>query len=79
MTEEEIYETITPIFCDVMDEELTLRPDMNASDVDTWDSLSNIRLIVAVEQEFDIKFSTVEVSGFQNVGDFVASIRSKLA
>ena len=79
MTEDEIYRAITPIFSDVLDQELVLRPELTARDVETWDSLSNIRLIVAVEQSLGIKFSTAEVGSFQNVGDFVGSISAKLA
>lgn len=79
MTEQQIYERLRPIFCEVFDDDISPRPDMTAADVETWDSLSNIRLIVAVEEAFGLKFSTIEITGFQNVGDFVSSIKAKLA
>jgi acyl carrier protein len=74
-----IYERITPIFCDVMDEDVELRPDMTAADVETWDSLSNIRLVVAVEEEFDVRFDSAEIASLPNLGALVDLVASKLA
>jgi acyl carrier protein len=51
---------------------------MTADDVDAWDSLTHIDLIVAVEKAFRIKLSTSSVRGLKNVGDFIALITSKL-
>ena len=79
MDDSEIYEKITPIFQDIFDEDdLELSPEMTAADVEEWDSLNHIRLIVAVEEFFDAKFSTAEVGELRNVADFVALIQSKL-
>ncbi|MFC6911725.1 acyl carrier protein [Novosphingobium lubricantis] len=52
---------------------------MSAADVEEWDSLSNIRFVVAVEKQFGFRFSNSEIEGLQNVGEMVALIESKLA
>jgi len=79
MTEQNILERLTPIFREVFDDdELLPNPAMTAADVDTWDSLSHIRLIVAAEAEFGIKFTSAEVGNFENVGAFVRSIQGKM-
>jgi acyl carrier protein len=78
MTESEIFERMTPIFCDVFDDDaIVVKSTMVADDVDGWDSLAHIRLIVALEQEFHVRFSAAEASSFENVGQVVASILSK--
>ena len=76
----EIYSRLTPIFRDIFDDDsLVPSESMTAADVEEWDSLSNIRLVVAVEQEFSIRFSTGEVAGLANVGEFVTVIQSRSA
>jgi len=80
MANQDILNDLAPIFHEVFDDDnLVPVPEMTAADVDTWDSLSHIRLIVAVEEHFGIRFTSAEVSGFGNVGAFAASIASKLA
>ncbi|MDH5671420.1 MAG: acyl carrier protein [Myxococcales bacterium] len=75
----EIFGAITPLFRDVLDiDDLELTPELTARDVDEWDSLSHIRLIVAVEQALNIKFTTAEISTLANVGEFVELIGTKL-
>ena len=79
MVESDIYEHLTVIFRDIFDEEaLVPTAAMTAADVAAWDSLSNIRLIVAVEEAFDIMLSTSEVVELKNVGEFVETIRLHL-
>jgi len=60
------------------DDSLVLRPEMTAQDIDGWDSLANIRLLLTLERKFHIKFSASEVGGLKNVGDLVALIVSKM-
>lgn len=60
------------------DENLVLRDDMVASDVDGWDSLTHITLIMAIEDDFQMKFTTREVMGFQNVGEMLTCLRGKV-
>lgn len=75
---QDIYEKLTPIFRDVFDDD-TLVPvaTMTAADVAEWDSLSHIRLIVAVERAWGIRFTIPEVATLDNVGQFVALIERK--
>ena len=60
------------------DEQINIRPEMTANDVDGWDSLSHVNLILAVEKSFNIKFTQKELLTFKNVGDLLRSIDSKI-
>ena len=64
------------------DEELEIRDDMTAADVEDWDSLQHVNLIVAVEAEFGVRFATAEIAGLkdegQNVGTFLRLILHKM-
>ena len=78
MMNSEIYQRLTDIFHDVFDDEsLVLTPELTANDVDEWDSLSHIRLVLGVEKAFSMKFNASEVARLKNVGEFVELIRSK--
>lgn len=73
-------ETLTRIFRTVFDnQELNLQPEMTASDVDGWDSLSHVNLILSVERRFGIRFSPNEILSLKNVGDLITSIEGKIA
>ena len=58
---------------------MDVRRETTADDVEGWDSLSHIDLIVAVEKAFRIKLTLQEVRGLNNVGDFVSLIAAKAA
>jgi acyl carrier protein len=71
-------EKMQDVFRDVFDDEsLALRPDMTASNVEGWDSLTHINLIVAIERAFRVRFTTAEVSSLGNVGDLAALVDRK--
>ncbi|MEO6854447.1 MAG: acyl carrier protein [Rhodoferax sp.] len=73
-----IYAKLTAIFHDVFDDEsIVVKPELTADDVDEWDSLAHIRLVLAIEKKFGLKFSAAEVGRLKNVGEFVALIQSK--
>jgi acyl carrier protein len=79
MTRPEITQTLTDVFRDVFDNAaLSLTDATTAHDVEGWDSLQHINLIVAAEKRFKVKFTTREVNGLANVGDFVSLIAKKL-
>jgi acyl carrier protein len=63
------------------DDELTLREQMNANDIDGWDSMMTINLMIAIEKHFKIKFAAAEIAGIkaddQNIGTLVALIQRK--
>jgi acyl carrier protein len=69
---------VQDIMADTFDEDdLVVTPETTAADVEEWDSLSHIRLIVAIEREFGFKFSNAEIDGLENVGDLIRAIEAK--
>lgn len=79
MSREEIYEQLNEVFQDVFDDEdITVNDETTADDIEDWDSLEHINLIVAVEKKFGIKFNMGEVNKFSNVGEMVTSISEKV-
>jgi acyl carrier protein len=78
--DDEIYAKMTEIFRDVFDDDaIEVTPDLTASDVPEWDSLSHIRLVLAVQKAFQTKFSASQTANLKNVGEFVALIRARTA
>lgn len=79
MERKEIYEKLNEIFIDVLDlDELELTDETSANDIEEWDSLSHIQLIVAIEKAFRIKFTSLEIMKWRNVGEMVDSMETKL-
>ncbi len=75
MTEDQIYEALNEVFRDVFDDdEIEVSAETTAEDIEDWDSLEHINLVVAVEKRFDVKFSMGEVTGMKNVGEMVGII-----
>ena len=59
------------------DEKLTLHAETTARDVDGWDSLAHVRLLLTIERKFRIRFSVPEVGSLRSVGDLVSLIARK--
>lgn len=79
MDEAQIYSRLAGVFNEVFDDEtIKITPQLRAKDVDGWDSLTHIRLILSVEKAFKIRFTTAEVGNLENVGDLVALIRARV-
>ena len=79
MTNEAIIESVENIFKDVLDEDdLVIGSETTAEDVDEWDSLNHIQLVVAIEKHFKIKFTSTEIQSYANVGEMCEGIRTKL-
>ncbi len=79
MNKEEIYQRLNKVFQDVFDdEEINVNEETTANDIEDWDSLEHINLIVAVEKEFGIKFNMNEVTSMKNVGEMVAIIEERV-
>jgi acyl carrier protein len=77
-TEPEIYSAMTEIFHDVfMRDDLVLKAELSAKDVQGWDSFKQIEIIMATEEKFGMKFSTRELDSLQNVGDLVRVVAAK--
>jgi acyl carrier protein len=77
---DDLLQRLTPIFRDVLDNDaLALRDDLTAKDVEEWDSLNHVKLVIAIENGFKVKFTTREISSWQNVGDMKRTLQQKLA
>lgn len=73
-----LLEKISEIVMDVTDTENVKLTDTSApSDVENWDSLNHIQIVVEIEREFGIRFSTQEIQSFKNVGDVASLIEQK--
>lgn len=73
-----ILKNLNQIFKEVLDnEDIQLTDTITANDIDEWDSLAHIQLIVAIERKFEIRFNSMEVGGFKEVGDIVKTIQNK--
>jgi acyl carrier protein len=78
MDEPQIYAGLAKVFEDVFDDDsINVTPELSAKDVDGWDSLTHIRLILSVEKAFKIKFTTSEIGSLKNVGDLAALIKGR--
>ena len=78
MSETDLLPRVREIMADVFDDDdLVVTTNTTAADVEDWDSLSHIRLIVAIERAFGIKFSNAEIEAMQSVGDLLTTIASK--
>ena len=74
------FDRLNEIFREVFDDpDVRVEPDTTADDVEGWDSLSHVNLIVAIETRFGIRFSQKEVLVFRNVGDMAQAIERRLA
>jgi len=78
VTPAEVKPRLETVFRDIFeDPSLVIHDTTTADDIEAWDSLTHIDLIVEVERTFGIKLSTGEVRGLKNVGDFIALIARK--
>jgi acyl carrier protein len=79
MDKSEILEKVNAIFIDVLDDEnIILTYETTANDVEDWDSLNHIQLVVAIEKQFKIRLTSKEIQSWSNVGAMVNSISLKL-
>ena len=75
-----MIEQLIPIFKEVFnDDDLKIAQSTTAKDIDGWDSLAHIRLIVAIEKFFKIRFTAAEISELENVGEMIDLILKKKA
>ena len=76
---EDIFEGLNEVFRDVFDDEdITVNAETTSEDIEDWDSLEHINLIVAVEKKFGMKFSMGEVTTMKNVGEMAEIIKSRI-
>ncbi len=80
MDKSEILKQMQDIFIDVLDnEDIVLTEDTTADDIEEWDSLSHIQLVVGIENHFKIKLTSKEIMECANVGDMADCIKGKMA
>ena len=78
MNRNEVLEKLAAIFNDTLDtEDIVLTDASKADDVEGWDSLTHIQLVVAVEKYFKCRFTSKEIQSWKNVGEMVDSIQGK--
>lgn len=78
MERKEIVKQVNDIFIDILDnEEIIVEEKTQASDVDEWDSLTHIQLVVAIEKYFKIRFSAKEIQSWNDVGEMLDCIQEK--
>ena len=79
MTREEIMDKVNEIFRDVFDDDsLVIVDSTNSDDIEDWDSLEHISLIISMEKEFNMKFDIKEVNKLENVGQMIDLIKRKM-
>lgn len=77
---DKIWEDLTAIFRETLDnDELVLTETTTAKDVEGWDSITHVLIVVAVEKKFRVKFTASEIQQLQNVGQLAALVRRKQA
>ena len=75
----EIKNTLQEIFRDILDiDDLILDNKTSASDIEEWDSLAHINLVVAIEREYKIKFGLGELQDLKNIEDMINIISNKI-
>jgi acyl carrier protein len=79
MEKQGIIEKVKEIFADILDNpEINLSDTTTANEVEGWDSLSHIQIVVALEREFKIRFTSREIQSWTNVGEMVDCIKNKI-
>jgi acyl carrier protein len=79
MTDPELYAGLNEIFRQVLDDDtVTLTPAMTAEDVEGWDSMNHIFIVVEIEKRFGVKFRAAEMEELKNVGELAALVREKV-
>jgi acyl carrier protein len=79
MDNKEILGQVQDIFQDILDNDaIVLTDHTTANDVDDWDSLTHIQLVVSIEKHFKIKFTSKEILSWKNVGEMIDDIKAKL-
>lgn len=79
MNKKEILKRVNDIFIDILDnEDIILTTETTSNDIDEWDSLTHIQIVVSIEKSFKIKFTSIEIQSWKNAGEIVDCILSKL-
>jgi acyl carrier protein len=77
---DQIWTGLTEIFREALDDDsLVLNESMTAKDVDGWDSITHVMIVVAVEKKFGVRLAAGEIQRLSNVGEFATLIRNKVS
>jgi acyl carrier protein len=80
LSQANILERLQPIFRDVFDDDdITVGPETTAEDVEGWDSLMHVSLMINIERAFGVRFSTTEVASMTNVGELARLLEQRIA
>jgi len=72
MNTDDTLSRLNTLVADLLElDDLRLTPEMTAQDVPGWDSLAHVRIVVAAEQAFRVRFSTGEITSLKTIGDLV--------
>jgi acyl carrier protein len=75
----DILTELNSVFRQVFDDNsLTVTRATTANDIDEWDSLTHMNLVVAVELKFGVKFALGELQSLKNVGDLADAVQRKM-
>jgi acyl carrier protein len=78
VTEAEVYPKLTAILREVFDrDDIEATPTLAADQVEGWDSFKQVEILIAVQEEFSLKFSSRELDSLKNVGDLVSIVVAK--
>jgi len=74
-----IQKQVNEIFIDVLEnDDIKLERSTTAKDIDEWDSITHIQLIVAIEKKFKVRFNTTEINSWQNVGEMCDAVDKRV-
>jgi len=80
ITKDEILARVNTIFRDVLEnDKLVIKKETTGDDVEEWDSLTHLQLVIAIEKHFKIRFTSSEIINFSNVGEMCDGILAKLS
>ena len=78
MNRKKILSSVHEVFVDTLDnDEVRINESTKATDVDEWDSLTHIMLVVAIEKKFNVRFNSSEIQSWNNVGEMIDCIQEK--
>lgn len=75
---DELMSRLAGVFEEVLGRPVELRPETTAADVEGWDSVVHVMLILASEREFGVRFESAEIANASNVGEFVELVEAKV-
>jgi acyl carrier protein len=80
MTEPEIYDVLNQVFRQVLeDDKIELTPQTTAEDVEGWDSMNHVFILVELENRLGVKFQAAEMEELKNIGEMATLIQQKMA